>query len=104
MDSYIGYSTDHSIRFRATSGGVGSSNLKWLFDKGYIETSVSFEYNNDKLMYEPKLIYSYDEYVPCGSIYNEIDLYAFVKEHLDAIKGGFACFALPVRQKQFGIL
>lgn len=99
MDSYIGYSTDPSIRFRATSGGVGSSYLKWLFDKGYIETSVSFEYNNDKLMYEPKLIYSYDEYVPCGSIYHEIDLYAFVKEHLDAIKGGFACFALPCQTK-----
>lgn len=99
MDSYIGYSTDPSIRFRATSGGVGSSYLKWLFDKGYIETSVSFEYNGDELMYEPKLIYSYDEYVPCGSIYHEIDLYGFVKKNLDAIKGGFACFALPCQTK-----
>lgn len=99
MDSYIGYSTDPVIRFRATSGGVGSSYLKWLFDKGFIETSVSFEYNSSKLMYEPKLIYSFDEYVPCGSIYHEINLYGFVKEHLNAIKGGFACFALPCQTK-----
>lgn len=99
MDSFIGYSTDPSIRFRATSGGVGSSYLKWLFDKGFIETSVSFEYNSSKLVYEPKLIYSFDEYVPCGSIYHEIDLYGFVKEHLSAIKGGFACFALPCQTK-----
>ena len=50
MDSCIGYSTDPSIRYGATVGGVGSSYLKWLFEKGYIETSVSFEYNGDKLM------------------------------------------------------
>lgn len=99
MKSFIGYSAEPSIRFKATSGGIGSSLLKWLFDKKIVETSISFYFNAEKLRFEPRIIHSFDDYEICGSIYQEIDLIRFVKLHLNEIKGGFACFALPCQAR-----
>ena len=95
MKSYIGYSTDAQIRHRATSGGIGTSLVKWLFDQGIVETSISFSFNPETLEYTPKIIHSFEEYEICGSIYHEIDLIKFIKSHLQDIRGGFVCFALP---------
>ena len=95
MKSYIGYSTDAKIRHHATSGGIGTSLVKWLFDQGIVETSISFSFNPETLEYTPKIIHSFEEYEICGSIYHEIDLIKFIKSHLQDIRGGFVCFALP---------
>ena len=38
ITSYIGYSTDVNIRNMATSGGIGSAIIKYLFDKGNLNT------------------------------------------------------------------
>ena len=94
MKTYIGYSTDSNVRFNATSGGIGTSFLKWLFDKNIIETSISFVFNSNTLRYEPQIIHSFNDYRISGSIYQEIDLIGFIKLHLNEIKGVFACFAL----------
>ena len=95
MNTYIGYSAEGCIRHSATSGGVGSALIKYLFEKGVIGTSISFEYNNETLEYVPKLIYRYEDYKPVGSIYHNVDIPAFVKAHINEIEGTFACFAIP---------
>lgn len=95
MKTLIGYSLDSDIRYKATSGGVGSALLKYLFEHGIIQTSISFDYDHIALKYIPKFIYSYDEYKPIGSIYHEINLVSFIKKNILDVKGGFACFCLP---------
>lgn len=99
MKSYIGYSTNIDIRYQATSGGVGTSLVKWMFETKRIDTAISFEFDVATLSYMPKIIYSFDEYKICGSIYQEIDLINFIKLHIDKIKGTFACFTLPCQTK-----
>lgn len=98
-ETYIGYSTDNTIRYSATSGGVGSSILKYLFDEGIIQTSITFDYNQKQLEYVPRLIHDYKDYKITGSIYHEIKLVQFIKEHIAEIKGGFACFVLPCQAR-----
>ena len=99
MKSFVGYSTDSNIRYKATSGGIGTSLIKWMFEKDLIRTAVSFYFDAVTLKYIPKMIHSYDEYTICGSIYQEIDLVNFIRSHIDEIEGTFACFALPCQTK-----
>lgn len=99
MKSYIGYSIDADIRFKATSGGIGTSLIKWLFDNNIIGTSVSFEFDTTSLRYIPKMIHSFSEYKISGSIYQEIDLIGFIKSHVNEIRGAFACFTLPCQTR-----
>lgn len=93
--SYIGYSTNPNIRFAATSGGVGTSILKYLFEKDIIQTSITFDFDKKDLQYKPRLIHHFEEYNINSSIYHEIKLINFIKKHIQDIKGNFACFALP---------
>lgn len=99
MNAYIGYSTDKDIRFQATSGGIGTSLIKWLFEKGYVQTSISFSFNSSTLKYDPKLIYRYEDYEISGSIYQEIDIINFIKNNTHKIKGSFVCFSLPCQTR-----
>ena len=95
MKAFLAYSLDSDIRYKGTSGGVGSSLLKYLFEHRVIQTSISYEFNRKKIEYVPKIIHSFDEYKIVGSIYHDINLLGFIKENLAQIKGGFACFCLP---------
>lgn len=97
--SYVGYALDSDVRYKATSGGVGTSILKYLFDHDIIQTSITFDYDNKTLQYYPRLINSYEEYKMTGSIYHEIKLIQFIKEHVAEIKGNFACFVLPCQAR-----
>lgn len=36
INAYVGCAIDSTVRYMATSGGVGSYLLKYLFDKGEI--------------------------------------------------------------------
>lgn len=99
MKSYVGYSTDEYIRYHATSGGVGTALIKYMFEKGIINTSISFDFDASTLRYNPKIIHSYSDYNCVGSIYQEIDLINFIKSHINEIKGTFACFALPCQTR-----
>lgn len=99
MKSYIGYSTDAKIRYKATSGGIGTSLIKWMFDKKIIGTSISFDFDAASLRYIPKMIHSFSDYKASGSIYQEIDLVNFIRRHIDEIKGAFACFTLPCQTR-----
>lgn len=99
MKSFVGYSADADIRYRATSGGVGTSLVKWMFEAKLIDTSVTFDFDAATLRYMPRMIHSFGEYAICGSIYQEIDLIDFIRQHVDEIKGTFACFTLPCQTK-----
>mgnify|MGYP003583364411 FL=1 len=99
MKTFLAYAADAELRRRGTSGGVGSALLKLLFDQGRIQTAVSFEYDAAALQYVPKLIHSYAEYRPVGSVYHEISLIDFIRRNAGAIRGGFACFCLPCQAR-----
>lgn len=101
MKEYLGYSTNEEIRYKATSGGVGTSIIKYLFDYGLIDYSVSFKFDNRTLSYIPELISSYSEYTICGSIYQEMDYIGYIKSTLSEIKVGssIALFCLPCQAK-----
>ncbi len=100
---YIGYSTDQNIRYHASSGGVGVTVQKYLLLTKRYETGITFIYNPDKCQYEPKLIFSSEDINNCGSIYQDIDLYNFLKTNINSIKGGVVvtcppCLVKPIRQ------
>ncbi len=99
MKTYIGHCNNEQLRWQATSGGIGSAILKYLFETKQIGTAISFEFDSQRLVYIPRMIYSFDKYSPCGSIYNEIALVQFVRNNKDKIVGNFACFALPCQCK-----
>ncbi|MDY0144438.1 MAG: Coenzyme F420 hydrogenase/dehydrogenase, beta subunit C-terminal domain [Kiritimatiellia bacterium] len=99
MTAFLGYSVDPGLRYKGTSGGVGSALLKYLFDKGIVQTSVSFDYDAKTLQYVPRLIHAYEEYQAVGSIYHEVALVDFIRQSVGAIQGGFACFCLPCQAR-----
>jgi len=104
ISSFIGYSLDEETRFRTTSGGVGTSILKYMFDNEIIQTSISFDFNSKTLKYEPKLIYKFIDYQITGSIYQEIDMYNFIKENIPDIKGEVFLFLLPCQVRPLSYL
>ena len=42
---YIGYSTDDLIRYKASSGGIGTSIIKYLLSTSEYDTSMTFVYD-----------------------------------------------------------
>lgn len=99
IGSYIGYSSNTSIQYKATSGGVGTSVLKFLFDEGIINTSITFDYDKSTLQYVPRIIYKYEDYKITGSIYHEVKLINYIRDNIESINGGFACFVLPCQAR-----
>lgn len=104
INSYIGYSTNLKLREKSTSGGVGSSIIKYLFEEKIINTSITFDFDATMLQYTPKLIHSFNDYQPTGSIYHEIKLIQFIKDNVNQILGGFACFVLPCQVRPISAL
>lgn len=68
---YIGYSTDDLIRYKASSGGIGTSIIKYLLSTSEYDTSMTFVYDKEKCGYIPKLIYDFRMY-----------LFLFLSSHL----------------------
>ena len=96
---FVGYSTDTKIRYSATSGGIGSSILKYLFETHQITSALSLCFNKDKLKYEPQIIYRYEDYQMSGSVYHEINIMSFIKQNINNLGDSFICFALPCQSK-----
>lgn len=88
MRSYIGCSTSPDIRRKATSGGVGTAIIKYLLDSHKVDYALTFEYNQEKRVFRPRIISDYKDYNICGSIYQEINLVQEVKTALDGLAGG----------------
>ena len=92
---YVGYSTDKEIRHKASSGGVGTAIIKYLFSLPEYSTSITFVYDKEKCGYILKLIHSFDEFNICGSIYQDIDIFSFIKNNLSNIKDGIVLSCMP---------
>ncbi|MBQ9588465.1 MAG: Coenzyme F420 hydrogenase/dehydrogenase, beta subunit C-terminal domain [Bacteroidales bacterium] len=86
--SYIGYATDHSIREKATSGGVGSAIIKYLFDNGLTDYAMSFGFVSPEVGYKPVLVSDFSDYKICGSIYHEMEFLKELKRQLPKRHGG----------------
>ena len=106
--TYIGYSSDKDIRYKASSGGVGTSIIKYLFDSGTITGCLSFIYSQDNLCYKPQIVTRFDDYTISSSIYQEIDTVKFIRQWLieneSKVNGGIALFCLPCQAKQYKLL
>lgn len=100
--SYIGWSNDSNIRHRATSGGVGSTLVKYGFEKGLITKALSFEFDSSTLRYSPVLVDSFAEYKITASIYQEMDMWTFYRKNLrhEVVgEGVVLLFCLPCQTK-----
>ncbi len=94
---YIGYSVDPIIRYKATSGGVGSSIVKYFFEQKLIDYALSFKFNQEDLKYYPCLVTSFHDYNISGSIYQEFDMVNFYRQKLSESVSGkrIVLFTLP---------
>lgn len=92
---YIGHAINNIIRYKASSGGLGSLLQKYLLSSGEYGTSITFRFNSGKCMYEPYLIYNAEDVNICGSIYQDINIAAYVRENLSLIKGGIVISCPP---------
>jgi len=89
---------DEKIRYKASSGGVVSTIVRYLFEEGRIENAVSYEFDRYE-WFKPKLIKSYEEYHTVGSIYHDVELIKFVKDNARDIKGKILVTCLPCQVK-----
>lgn len=92
---FIGHATDADVRYRASSGGIGTTVTRFLLERGAFGTALSFYFNRAIKMYEPKLIHSVKDLNVCGSIYQDINIVDFVKEHLSQITNGLIVSCPP---------
>lgn len=100
---YIGYSSDFELRGKASSGGIGTAIQKYLLSSPDYDASITFRFNRELCMYEPVLIHTPEEINVCGSVYQDIDIPRFVRNHIDEINLGAViscppCQVAPVRQ------
>lgn len=96
---YIGHATDERVRYAASSGGIGTAIIQYLLSTDDFGTSVTYVFNADSCQYEPRLIHSAGEMNICGSIYQDIDIVKFIKQHVEEIKGGIVIVCEPCRVK-----
>lgn len=99
MDSktnyYIGHSLDTDIRYKSSSGGIGTTIVKYLLETKEYGTAITFSFNQEKCMYEPRLIHCFEDYNNCGSIYQDISISQFVKNNLGNIHNGIVVVSPP---------
>lgn len=92
---YIGYANDGNLRYKASSGGIGSALIKYLLENRKYGTSMTFVFNKDECRYEPKLIYDFVDYNNCGSIYQDTDTIGFIKNNINNIQNGIVITCMP---------
>ncbi|CCY92057.1 putative uncharacterized protein [Bacteroides sp. CAG:1076] len=100
MKYYIGHTLDSDIRFKASSGGIGSYIIKYLLSSKEYGTSMTMVFNSKECKYEPKLIHSYEEYHNCGSVYQDIDVYEFIKNNINNIINGIIVTCMPCQVRK----
>lgn len=95
VTTYIGYASNKETRYKAASGGIISSIVEFLFSSGQIGTFLSCKFIRDKCCYEPKLIYSFKEYEMVGSVYQDMDISGYLRNHISKIKGTILIVCSP---------
>ena len=84
--TFIGYSTDETIRYKASSGGVGSALVKYMLDTGEADYALNFSYDPKLIHYVPHFVSKFEDYNITGSIYQEMNLLLTVKRFLETFK------------------
>ena len=92
---FIGHVKDHEHRYKASSGGIGTMLQKYLLSTGQYGTSITFQFNTEKCMYEAQLIHSAEDVNVCGSIYQDINIAQFVHNHIEEITKGIVVSCPP---------
>ena len=92
---FIGHVNDAQHRYKASSGGIGTMLQKHLLSSGQYGTSITFQFNTNRCMYEAKLIHSAEEVNICGSIYQDINIAQFVHDHIGEITDGIVVSCPP---------
>ena len=96
---YFGYAKDCQIRYKAASGGVGTAFIKYLLSTPDYGTALTFSFNRERCMYEPKLVYTFEDINICGSIYQDVDLVKYISENIANIKKGIVVSCMPCQVK-----
>lgn len=91
----IGHSTSEEIRYKSSSGGIGYEITRYLFTNAGYSTAICFVFNKLECCYQPQLVYSIDKISNTGSIYQDINVYSFVKDNINKIKGKLVVSAPP---------
>ncbi len=94
-----GYAADPTVRHAATSGGVGSTIIRYLLESGAVAAAVSFTFDPHTLRYRPHIVTSAADYASVGSIYHEVDLLGFLREQAGSLRGPLVCTCLPCQAK-----
>lgn len=94
-----GYAADPTVRHAATSGGVGSTIIRYLLESGAVAAAVSFTFDPHTLRYRPHIVTSAADYASVGSIYHEVDLLGFLRELAGSLRGPLVCTCLPCQTK-----
>lgn len=94
-----GYAADPTVRHAATSGGVGSTIIRYLLESGAVAAAVSFTFDPHTLRYRPHIVTSAADYASVGSIYHEVDLLGFLREQAGSLRGPLVCTCLPCQTK-----
>lgn len=92
---YIGHAVDSGIRFKSSSGGITTAVVKYLFDVGYIQSFLDCRFKEEECRYEPCLIHDYKDYHHVGSVYQDLDLLKYLKQHISDIKGRILIVCSP---------
>lgn len=94
-DYNIGYALDYNVRYKASSGGIGTIISKYLLSLPEYGTSITFIFDTKKCMYIPQFIYSINEIRITGSIYHDIDIFSYIKNNINKIKDGIVLTCPP---------
>lgn len=87
-------STDPSVRFEGSSGGVVTELVRSLFREDRIRSAVCFEFSGKEL-FIPRIVYSGPHYLQNGSIYHEVHLIRFLRENQDRLRSPILITCLP---------
>jgi len=100
INCYKGYSTDSDIRFNATSGGLITTLLIYLLEKGLINGALVTKMNQDNFLEaEPFIARTREEIISAiGSKYVPVSLNRILKT-IKNEKGEFAIVGLPCHIK-----
>lgn len=100
---YIGHAVNQDIRYQSSSGGIGTILTYHLLSSPEYGTSITFYFDKEKCMYLPQLIYSINEINITGSLYQDINIFDFIKKNIFKIKDGIVltcppCQVLAIRK------
>lgn len=96
---YIGHSANDNIRYTASSGGVGTSIIKYLLEAKVYGTAMTFYFESEDCQYHPRLIYSFSDYNNCGSVYQDTDNIGFIRNNVENIRNGIIVTCMPCQVK-----